>query len=163
MVGTNERKAFRCSIAPEFSTARLRIRNRYYDVKVLDTSRDGFTIRLPCKAAGRLRSNSLVELWFRKEHWQLRVRSQYRSNDDFTNIGFERVRELTKVKIPSSWGYSLIPRFSTNTDPALVMYFMLAIIFVSLALPGVGENLGTAKYIRSGVHSLVQTIKSTIY
>lgn len=159
MLPSAEDRAFRCSIAPEFSAARIKIGRRRYDANVLDTSRDGYTLRLPHKIADKLSCGAKAELWFRNEHWQIQRKSHYRDCDQFDHVGFQRITELTRIREPKSHG-ALLPKVSANADPGLLLYLTLIFIFACFALPGLGDNIGTAPIIRDSVKSVFDSARS---
>ena len=158
----DEKGAFRCAIAPENSAAKLKVGGKQYDVSVLDTSRSGFTISLPSKQANRLDGKKALELRFRDEQWEVAKQSAYNESPAVTHVGLHRVRDLTKIEEPSSWGFTLLPKFASNTDPFFLLYLMVAFLVACICLPGVGDSLGTAPKVRKGIHSVLDSVRDTI-
>ena len=159
----NDRAAFRCTVAPEDAAAKLKIGRKTHDVAVLDTSRDGFSVQIPSRLAGKIKSGQTVELLFAGEHWQIRQESKFQETDDFARVGFSRVQELTKIEPPTSWFYTFVPKFNAHSDPSFLMYLMVAFLLACVALPGVGDSLGTAPKVRGLVKSVIDTVVDTIH
>ncbi len=159
----NDREAYRCSVAPENAAAQLKIANKLHLVAVLDTSRNGFTIRMDAEASSKLVNGKCYQLHFSEEHWEVKVESQYQDGR-FANVGFSRVRELTRIEEPqTAWWQLLTNRQQANSDPAFLLYLMLAFLFACIALPGVGDSLGTAPRIRKGIHVVYEMITDLIF
>ena len=157
----DDRNAFRCRIPPENSAAKLKLRGRLIDVNVLDTSRSGFSVRMPNKIARKLSGRKRAVLFFGGDKWEVTAQSSYTGTDDFTVIGLSRIREITKIKEPRCWGFSL-PKINLQNDPAFLMYLMLALVVAVICLPGLGDNLGTAPKVRKGLSNVVESITHTI-
>ncbi len=155
--------AFRCSIAPEHSSAELRIGRRKYAVNVLDTSRDGFTLRCSNKVANAWGERN-VRLNFRGDTWEIRRMSSYNESSEAVHVGCKRLRELTKIEEPTSGLWSLFtPKLnSTTNDPTFLMFLIVAFLFACVSLPGLGDKLGTAPKIRSGVEAIFETVDEMI-
>lgn len=155
----DSRSAFRCVIPVECSAAKLKLGNKFTQVRVLDTSRVGFTTQLPKQLAAKVRPNKSCELHFAGERWEVEVESRYANEDGTTNVGFRRIQELTKIKSPGQSWLSYAPRISAQTDPTFLFFLMLLFLFACLSLPGVGDQLGTASKVRFGVHTMVDMAK----
>jgi hypothetical protein len=158
----DDRNAFRCRIPPENSAAKLKFGRRLVNVCVLDTSRSGFSVRLPNKIARKLNNRKRAVLYFAGEKWEVTAKSSYTGTDDFTVVGLSRIRELTKIDQPASWGFTFLPKTNLQNDPAFLMYLMLAFVVAVICLPGVGDNLGTAPKVRKGLNNVVQSITHTM-
>lgn len=158
----NDRGAYRCSVAPENAEARLKISNKLYRVAVLDTSRDGFTVRMPNSTAFRLKDGGTFLLHFCGERWEVKKESVYNDGDEFSNIGLSRIRDLTRNRVPSSFFYLFSNYQSLQSDPGFLICLLLAFLFACIALPGVGDSLGTAPKIRSGIHFVVDSLRSSL-
>ena len=159
----DNRSSYRCAIAPEDSAAKIKIGGRLHDCAVTSTSRDGFSARVANRLASRLQRAAEIQLWFRGEKWEVSVVSQFCEDAESTTFGLNRVRELTKIKNPSSWGVSLVPRFSANTDPSFVLALLVAFLAICICLPGVGTSLGTAPKIKAGVDTILKRVTDTFH
>lgn len=157
MTSEEDRKAYRCAVAPENASAELRIGRRRHLAVVLDTSRVGFTVRIENKVLKSLKDGGEYELLFAGEHWRVKKESHC-AGENCINVGFSRVEDITKVETPGSWLPSLSITQRVNSDPTLLMYLLIAFIFACLALPGMGDSLGTAPRIQAGIGVIWQTI-----
>lgn len=156
-MGDARRAAFRCSVAPENSSATLIAKGKKFQVRVLDTSREGFTIQVSERLVSKLANGQVLRLLFNGENWEVRKQSHY-NDDGSVNVGLQRIRELTKIKIPSNW-FRFFQKSPGTGDPTLAVYLMIAFLIACIALPGLGDNLGTAPRIRDGVQAVVKALK----
>ena len=154
---THDRREFRCCIAAENSAGKLRIGMKQYDACVVDTSRNGFCIKVPNRVAAKVRDKTVPVLSFNGEIWEVELKSRYCDGEEFTNLGLSRVREITKIKQPSSWGLSFNPGSGLHNDPMFLAFLVLAFLVAAICLPGVGDNLGTAPKVRKAINSFVKT------
>lgn len=151
----DERCAFRCSIPPEHSAAKLKVGRRFHSVSIVDTSRNGFTLRAPTALANKLKLDSCYDLYFAGERWEVRLESRYSESSESMTMGCSRVRDLTKLRSPSSWCLPLLPKQDAQSDPTFLLYLILAFLVAVFCLPGMGDGLGTAPKVRKGVNTLV--------
>ncbi|MCR9293468.1 MAG: hypothetical protein NXI32_12165 [bacterium] len=160
----DDREAYRCSVSPENAAAQLKVGGKLHLVAVLDTSRNGFTVRMDHSTAQKLKGDGPYDLYFSGEHWEVQKESHFDDGELFTNVGFSRVRERTKVEEPhTAWWQVWANRQHANSDPAFLLYLMLAFLFACIALPGVGDSLGTAPRIRKGVHVIWDMVSEMIF
>ena len=152
-----DRTAFRCAVAPENAAAKLKIGFSKYDVAVLDTSRSGFSVKMPTKIAKKIREGDQCVLLYNDEVWEVQKEAQFASGKKSVNVGFSKVSDLTKIETPKGSIVASNKGFSA-ADPSFLMYLMLAFIFVCLAMPGLGDNLGTAPKIRFGIQTIWEII-----
>lgn len=160
----DERSSFRCSVPPENSAAKLRIGRKYHNINITETSRDSFTACMPQATFESIGAREDLKIYFSGEVWTVRRCSDHtypNSGVPITKVGFKRLKELTPFKQPSSSFFQLFTTKSHGTtDPTFLMYLMLAFLFACLALPGMGDNLGTAPRIRDGVQEIARMIAS---
>ncbi|MEZ6134815.1 MAG: hypothetical protein R3C53_07890 [Pirellulaceae bacterium] len=156
------RSSFRCTIAPEDSAAVVKISGKKFNCSVVNTSRDGFGIRVPCKLAKQLKKAKRVELVFRNERWQVKPVSEFSEDGKTASVGLVRIVELTKINLHQSIGFSSVPKFSPGTDPSFLVALVVAFLLTCVCLPGIGTHLGTAPKIRDGVSYLMRTVAETM-
>ena len=157
----NDVRAFRCTVPPENSAAKLKIRNKWLDVAVLDTSRSGFSARVGSSIAKKLKPGQKYELKFNGEHWRVEQESNFSDAGGDSTIGFSRIEELTKMRMPSTPLTAYVSKTSAQTDPTFLFFIMIVFLIACLSLPGVGDNLGTAPKVRDGVKTVIETVKDT--
>ena len=155
----DDREAYRCSVAPENAAAHIKVGRKSELVAILETSRDGYTIRMDNSVAKQLKDGRSYVLCVGSERWEVRKESHYSDGVDFTNVGFARIRELTKIKSPITWFPFFKNEGHSQSDPAFLIYLMLAFLFACIALPGMGDSLGTAPKIRNGIHMVLDIVK----
>jgi hypothetical protein len=155
------RSSFRCAVAPEDGAAQLKVNGKLHDCQVTNTSREGFGIRIRRKVGRKINQRTRMVLLYRNEKWEVTKIWDFQDNDVDIAIGLERVRELSKLKPPKSSGLNIMPRISANTDPSFLLALLIAFMLTCLCLPGIGDNLGTAPKVRSGVNSMLDYVRDT--
>lgn len=158
----DRRQAFRCSVASEIAAAKLHIGSRAYDVLVRETSREGYTIVATERTARRVESNCKKFLSFNGETWQVECSGVYQEDPQQIRIGLVRVRDCTRFKIPSSWGFALLPKSNVTSDPTLPVGMIIAFLVVTMCLPGAGDSLGTAPRVRKAIHGIMDFFDKTV-
>jgi hypothetical protein len=148
---------YRCLIRPEECQAVLKVGGSSVDCQVVDLSREDFHVRIPRAKLKKVQSARKVELRYQGERWIVRPRGNAQPGSD--TLYFQRVEELTKTKPPSPWASLISVQLSQQTDPRFVMALMLAFIFACLALPGLGDKVGTAPRLKKGIHSVISSFK----
>ncbi len=145
--------AYKCPVSGENSAAELRVGSKSFSVKVLDVSRTSFTIRVSNSILKRLKakSKSKLRLEFASELSEVAMDGAFKDADEFTNIALLRVKDLTRIKMPSGFRFTFGTMFSLNQDPTFLLYLMLAFIAACFCLPGVGDRVGTAPKISRAV------------
>ncbi len=154
---THDRREFRCCIPAENSAGKLRVDGKQYDVNVLDTSRNGFCIKVSNKVAAKVREKSAIVLSYNGELWEVALKSRYSECGGFTNLGISRIREISKIKPPRSWGISIVPSPGLHNDPTFLAFLIFAFLVATICLPGVGDNLGTAPKVQKAVRSILKS------
>jgi hypothetical protein len=118
---------------------------------------------MPTKLASRLTAKRTIVLYFAKEKWQVEVSSSYCEFDQTSIVGFTRIKELTKIVEPSSWGLSMLPRINAQSDPTFLAYLMIVFLIAVVCLPGLGDGLGTAPQVRKHVKSVIKGFQERIF
>lgn len=154
-----KRTAFRCVIAPENSAAKISVGRKCYDAAVVNVSRTAFTVRIPTRLAKKISPLRVCRLAFAQERWEVRKES-VEEDGNFSHVGFTRVREITKLRVPSTAFASAMPKFGPKTDPELLLCLLIAFIVACVSLPGIGDNLGTAPRVRNGIATVWQALTS---
>ena len=164
MTKTHETRFYRCAVHEDNAEAVLCNRRRRLDARVQEISIDGFTVLLRRQDAERLTagrpwrleySGATVEVdgeWFRD------------SPDGNVQIGLRRLRDLTKLD--STSGSVLSRRRPTSVRESghsgLIFSGLLLTVFLILAMPGVGDALGTAPRIESAILSIWSALGNLI-
>lgn len=148
---------YRCLIRPEECRAVLRFGGSSIDCQVVDLSREDFQVRVPKDKLKKVQRAKKIELRYRDERWQVCPIHGNQSGND--SIYLQRVQELTRTKMPSPWTSLLSRRMSQQTDPRFLMALIVAFIFACLALPGLGDKVGTAPRLKDGIHSVISSFK----
>lgn len=156
--------AFRCSVSPELSRARVKIGWSSYNACVTEVSRDGFTLSLPDKVAKRVPQGTEFQLDYRGERWILQ--SEYRNQDSDGNALVSAVctKDLTKMNYrDGSIRESLFGGVKISpTDPVLPIGVVAGIILILLISPGWGDQLGTSSYLTDMIRQIIDGFKEAV-
>ncbi len=156
-------KAYRCVVAPENSAALLTVGSRSLKVNVLDTSRDGFTIRIANHDLDRVTKAQKLVLRFAEERWEVNRCGAYIEGGKCTQLSLVRVRETTRVKQPGGWSWVLVPQFSGQKDPTLLLGLLVAFLIACVCLPGIGDQIGTAPKVSRTVRSFWNSVDKSVF
>lgn len=149
-------KPYRCLISSEDCVCTLRIGRKDTACEIIDLSREDFRLSVPKPLQKSVQKAKRIELLYHGERWLVRYNAED-SPDQAGVVVLNRIAELTPVKMPSPWTTLFSLQMSRETDPRFVLAVMLAFIAVCLALPGVGDKLGTAPRIKNGLHSVIRS------
>jgi hypothetical protein len=148
------RAAFRCTVAPEQSAGRMQLGWRYHDVRVIDTSREAFTLQVSAATFRRIKEGSRAVLEFNGENLDVECKDLFRMMDERFHVTMARVRDRTTVRGPRTSFWSLLPTINTSTDPVLPLALLISFLLACVSLPGMGDSLGTAPLIRKAVQDV---------
>ncbi len=163
MSQSNTRESFyRCPIAADCADARLKIGWRHQKVTVQDSSIDGYTVLVPARFARRLKVGEPWILEFDGLRTEAHAEWFYHGHDGTTQIGLRRMRDLTPVPHIGSWYTGLMPTGShgSMTDSTVAYAGVTILLFLAMAMPGLGDQLGTASRIQWAASSLYFTVMS---
>ena len=149
---------YRCMISNEDNHAVLKFGLRSVACEVLDLSREDFSVRLAANRKTKdLQRARRLELHYQGERWLVEVKGNHHPLSDIVIL--TRLQELTPVKMPSAWSSLNGIRLSQQTDPRFILTLMVAFIFSCIALPGLGDQIGTAPKVKKGIHSVLDAFK----
>lgn len=148
--------AYRCTVVPEQSAASLRLGWKNYPTRVIDTSRDAFTLQVDAQVFRKVKEGTRGVLEYHGEVWEVECAAVFRLMDDQYHISMLRRKDLTHVQVPKSSLWSIVPRPTNETDPVLPMALLVSFLFACVALPGMGDSLGTAPKIRKAIQDVWQ-------
>jgi hypothetical protein len=153
MSATQDPSYYRCPVHEDHAEAVLCSRRRRLKVLVQETSIDGFTVLVkPCDA-NRLTIGRPWVLEYEGTRVEVHGQWFFNSPDGHVQMGLRRLRDLTKPGSPtgplfSKWRSASIHDMGFS---GLVYTGLLLVIFLVLAMPGIGDALGTAPKIESAV------------
>jgi hypothetical protein len=157
----NVNTAYRCVVSPENSAGEVRLGNKKYPVVLLDTSRNGFTVRVPKSIGDKIQSKKTCYLSFAGELWEVTCNGVYSETEKQLDIDFVRGRELTKIKQPRLGGAG-VDLFSPQQDPTLLLGLLVGFLLACVCLPGIGDQLGTAPRVTKAVQGCWNIFENTV-
>jgi len=155
---------FRCPVQADQSKAVIRVGHRKAMAMVQETSIDGFTVLVPPKYGSVLKVGRPWLLEYQGARIEVHPQWFFNSPDGRVQMGLRRMRDLTP---PEPIRRSLLLRYAGRRyeDPsysaAVFGGFVLA-LFTLMALPGLGDSLGTANRIQSAVRWLLNGLNHSI-
>ena len=160
---THEGTFFRCPVQEEQSEAVIRVGRRKACASVQETSIDGFTVIVPPKYTSVLKVGRPWLMQYDGAKIEVHPEWFFNAPDGHVQMGLRRLRDLTP---PEPIRRSLLLRYGGRRyeDPsfsaAIFGGFVLA-LFSLMAMPGLGDSLGTSDRIQSAlkwiIHGLDQS------
>ena len=142
---------FRCPVVGDCADAKLKIGRRRINVHVQDMSIDGFTVLVPSQYAKHLRVGVPWILEYDETRTETLAQWFHHGLQGQTQVGLRRMQDLTPVKYIGSWYTSFLPSGSrsSGTDATVAYAGFTILLFLTMAMPGLGDYLGTAPRIES--------------
>ncbi|MFK7738656.1 MAG: hypothetical protein AB8B50_21710 [Pirellulaceae bacterium] len=157
-----KKNAYRCAVSTDNAAGRLRIGKKKFDVQVTYTSRVAFTIRTTPAIAKKIKDKRRCILTHNGEKWEVFKESHFEENG-CVEILLNRGRELTKIKENKTSLAVFTSSQNSQRDPAFLFYLMLAFLFAFVALPGLGDSIGTAPRIQNGFKIIYQSVNDILW
>jgi hypothetical protein len=155
---------FRCPVQSDQSQAVIRVGWRKAIASVQETSIDGFTVVVPANYASSLKVGRPWLLEYQGAKIEVHPQWFFNSPDGRVQMGLRRMRDLTP---PPPIRKSLLLRYAGRRyeDPsysaAIFGGFVLA-LFSLMALPGLGDSLGTSLRIQNAVRWFLDGLDHSI-
>lgn len=151
-------QSFRCPVQSDQSQAVIRVGRRRARATLQETSIDGFTVLVAPRDAWKLKVGRPWVLEYEGARIEIHPQWFFNAPDGHVQMGMRRLRDLTRPeRIHRSW----LTRFggrryeSPSYSAAAYGGFVL-VLFMLLALPGLGDHLGTSDRIQGAFRWFVQ-------
>lgn len=154
---------FRCPVLKDHSKALIRIGRRALAVSVQETSIDGFTVLVSPKLTSRLKVGRPWVLEYDGARTEVHPQWMFNSPDGYVQVGLRRLRDLTKPP-PAHWASGKArTRIHKDSNFAAIAFsgFVMA-LFLLMAMPGLGDRLGTSERIQSALRWILSEASITI-
>ena len=144
---------FRCPIQDGSREAFLRASRRRCKVQVHETSIDGFTVLVSAKEARKLKVGETWVLEYDDTRFEVLGQWFFNSPDGRVQLGLRRLRDLTPIPTIRQSFFSRFGSGKTAASATSASGFggFIIVLFLAMALPGLGEQLGTADRIQGTV------------
>jgi hypothetical protein len=123
-------------------------------VKVIDRSSGGFTVAIAADKAVLFPGGENATLTIGTQHYTVMISGYYREGNRKSHLGLKRV---TSTEPPKRNTHRLHPKNAAPNQPNQRERFtygiFIAFLIGLISLPGLGDWLGTAPWIRGVVHS----------
>ncbi|QDV64178.1 hypothetical protein [Crateriforma conspicua] len=153
---------FRCPVQADQGSALIRIGRRKLAVTVQETSIDGFTVLVTPEGAKHVKVGRPWVLEFDGTRFEVHAQWFFHSPDGHVQVGMRRLRDLTEP--PSehvSWSLfrngDVRGTDSAGTSTLAFAGFILFLV-TAMALPGLGDQLGTAKPMGEAARSFTDAV-----
>jgi hypothetical protein len=157
-------KFFRCPVQSDNSKAVIKIGFRSVNVNVQERSIDGFTVLVSPKYSRRLKVGGPWMMTYDESQIEVHPQWFFNSPDGQVQMGLRQVRDVTKFKAISTPLWSRLwshQRFETSASSTVAFGGFVLFLFCALALPGLGDRLGTSNRIQDSVRWIVDSADST--
>ncbi|MGV3486198.1 MAG: hypothetical protein ACO1RT_17400 [Planctomycetaceae bacterium] len=152
---------FRCPVQDEDSEATIHIRGKRIPAKLQDKSIDGFTVLIDPRHVRKLRVGPQWMLKSGGEVTEVWAQWMFNAPDGRVQLGLRRLRDLTPAP-KDAWFPSIFSYRKHTTNPELLLAGTVLTAFLTLSLPGVGDQLGTAGRIQAGLQVLCKVIRDGV-
>jgi hypothetical protein len=156
-----ERGFFRCPVQDEDSAVTIVIRGKSIPAKLQDKSIDGFSVIVEPKHVRKLRVGPQWILKAGGEVTEVWAQWMFNAPDGRVQLGLRRLQDLTPQP-NGSWFPAIFSYRKHTTNPELLLAAIVLAGFLTLSLPGVGDQLGTSGKIQSGLRILCDVVKDSI-
>ncbi len=161
----SETKTYRCKIV-ENTKATLRIGHAMLNISVRETSGGGFTIGVSPQTAKRIKVGKRVELHYDDRKMLVLIESACPDVDGESRFQVRTVKEFEPkerwaFRLPFMRGKKIKTHDSVISSGAAYGGFVL-VLFCVMALPGVGDQLGTSQRIESAVKLLQKNVMDVV-
>lgn len=155
---------FRCPVQADQSRGTIRIGRRRIEASVQEASIEGFTVLVEPKYAKRLSVGIPWILQYNGAKLEIQAQWFFHAPDGQVQIGLRRLRDLTEPEhVRSWWVLSGARRGMEDAGHSTVAFagFVL-VVCVSLALPGIGDKLGTADHINDTFRWILEVVSNRV-
>ena len=151
---------FRCPVPPDQANAQIKVGLRRVMASVQEASIDGFTILVQRRHSRQLKVGKPWLLEYKGARFEVQPQWFFQSPEGHIQMGLRRLEDLTELKPVGSWRSLLGGRqsFEEHGTSTLAYAGLILVIFLTLALPGVGEELGTSQHISRACESIIQAV-----
>jgi hypothetical protein len=161
---SQEDRFFRCPVQVENAQATIRVGRRKHSAVVQETSIDGFTVLVAPRDASKLSVGRTWVLDYDQTQTEVHPQWFFNAPDGHVQMGLRRLRDLTK---PAPIRGSLLSRFAGDRydDPsytATAFGGFVLLLFSLMALPGLGDRLGTSDRIQDAFRWVLKGVNDSI-
>lgn len=163
-VDGQEEGFFRCPVQAEKSEAIIRVGRRKARATIQETSIDGFTVLVSPRDASKLKVGRSWLLEYDGTRIEIHPQWIFNAPDGRVQLGLRRLRDLTP---PEPIRNSLLAQFggAKYNDPSyssLAFGGFVLFLFSLMALPGLGDQLGTSTRIQNTFRWVIQGLDQSI-
>ncbi|QDT04282.1 hypothetical protein K227x_26720 [Rubripirellula lacrimiformis] len=155
---------FRCPIASDHRQATIHVGRKKTKAEVQETSIDGFTVLVAPNYAAMLKISQRWVLHYEGAKIEVHPQWMFNSPDGHVQLGLRRLRDLTpppkrKKSILSRYGGRQYddPSYSAAAFGGFVLF-----LFTLMALPGLGDRLGTSTRIQTAFQWILAELNQTL-
>jgi len=145
--------SYRCKVSEGNTQAKLHIGMRRYQVAVVGTSRDRFTVRVPSSFARKLSVGCKYKLLYQEMLYRVSCTDKWIAEFNQVELEFLQLEELTPPKLESAPFSGKVKGVAAagQADPTLPFALLVAFIIAVLITPAWGGKWGTSDMICNGV------------
>lgn len=158
------REYYRCPIEADQASATLKIGRKKVSASVLEKSIEGYSILIKKSHAKMLRTGRRFTMKFDGTAFEVQVKRIADADNCYSKVGVLITKDMTKPpKLKSSWWPSLRPSQKAGEGTAQIAFagFVL-VLFCAMAMPGLGDRLGTSDRIQGVFKWIINTADSEV-
>ncbi|NND96305.1 MAG: hypothetical protein HKN47_03120 [Pirellulaceae bacterium] len=157
------REFYRCSVDAKKSAARIKYGWGNLRASVFEKSINSYTLLMQNRHAKKLRVGKTYRMKFDSTHVVVAVKRIAEIDNGFAHVGMCQVDDLTPPeRIKSSW----MPRIGSGkageSNAHLFFAGFVLMLFCAMAMPGLGDRLGTSSKIQKAFHWMIDTADSEV-
>ena len=155
---------FRCPVQAENSSAVIRVGRRKIYATIQETSIDGFTALVSPRDASKLKVGRPWLLEHNVARIEVHPQWFFNAPDGHVQMGLRRLRDLTP---PEPIRNSLLVRlggrkYHDPSNSAIAFGGFVLVLFALMALPGLGDQLGTSTRIQETFRWVIEGLDQSI-
>ena len=144
------REFYRCPVDSDKAAAKIKVGRKTVRASVVEKSIDCYTVLVRKSAARKLTEGKHCRLNFDGTVVEVVVQRKSKPEDGYVRMGLIQVRDLTKPeKVKASWWPTKRPISGTDNTASVVFGGFVLVLFCGMALPGLGDRLGTSDRIQN--------------
>ncbi len=153
---------YRCPVQADQSRATIKIGRRKIQAIIHEASIEGFTVLVEPRYSKRLSVGIPWILVYNGAKLEIQAQWFFHAPDGHIQIGLRRLRDLTEPKrVRSCWPvFGSRQRVEESGQSTIAFAGFVLVLVVTMAMPGIGEKLGTAGHINDTFRWVVNGVSN---
>lgn len=146
----DSRRFFRCAIEGEENVAMIAIGRKQVRAVVLETSVTGYGVMIKSSNARKLKPGQVKRMNYDGTTVDVEIVRSEKQKGGYYRLGLKKIADLTPPEPIKKAGWFSFGRAGqqTSDNAAVVFGGFVLILFCAMAMPGLGDTLGTSDRIQ---------------